>query len=73
MSEIRPVHQRNKIRARIAVLRRELAAIHHTNAVYWQKQTRSAEGKADFQRRITRLQEIQEELERLTEADPSFH
>lgn len=46
-----------------------MAAIHQSNAVYWQKQRRTPEGEAEFQRRVTRLEQIIEELARLTEDD----
>lgn len=40
----------------------EVDAIHHANAVYWASVDQSPEGKAEYQRRQQRLEEIRAEL-----------
>ena len=61
--------QEDEIHSRIAALRKELAAIHQTNALYWEKQARNPGDQTDFRARVGRLQEILDELARLTECD----
>jgi hypothetical protein len=53
-------------RARIAALNKEIDAIHFANSLYWQRrETNSTTARAEYQRRLDRLDEIRRELGQL--------
>jgi hypothetical protein len=50
-------------RDRVAALRKELDEIHLANTLYWEKgSVQSREARAEYQRRLDRLEEIRTEL-----------
>jgi hypothetical protein len=63
------MHSPAKKRAQIELLREEIDAIHFANSLYWKRAdgppTRDA--RAEYQRRLDRLEEIRKELSKLKE------
>jgi RPA family protein len=52
-----------KKKARIAALSEEMERIHFVNSLYWQRgEAVTSEARAEYQRRLDRLQEIRAEL-----------
>ena len=53
-------------KAKIAALHEEMDAIHVANSLYWkQGEAFTVEARAEYQRRLDRLQEIRRELAQL--------
>ncbi|MFZ0284993.1 MAG: hypothetical protein WAL32_07160 [Terriglobales bacterium] len=54
---------------KVAALREEMDSIHYANTLYWSQGTaHSREERAEYQRRLDRLDEIRKELARLRSA-----
>jgi hypothetical protein len=61
-----PMEIDSQMKARIAALKEEMDGIHLLNRSYWQLgEASSFEERAEYQRRLDRLEEIREELARL--------
>jgi hypothetical protein len=53
-------------KARIADLNKEMDAIHFVNSLYWQRrEANTTTARAEYQRRLDRLDEIRRELAQL--------
>jgi hypothetical protein len=62
-----PILMQQPVKERIGTLREEIAQISGANRLYWQGGKKMPGAAADQERRLERLQAIQEELKSLTD------